>query len=319
MSDTSLANNGMSDTSLANNGTSEMVTTAEVEEYCAAVRDALTDLPDEARDDLLEDLADHLAEVAAEGEGSLRERLGAPTSYALDLRSAAGYDAPVGVEPIGGPQERVVAAFRRASEAATRTDLRLGRLVGYPRLSQLALALAPGWWVLRGWIVAQLICADRSREFSFSPAVGDSRLAGGLITFAIIVVSVLVGRRTGRWSAWPRRIAYAASAAVAIWGVLVLAPFMVQTPYTIETVPASSPYDGVNDLYVYDQNGNLVPNARIYDQAGNPVQLGNPDDPNRPFPSGPGEVAPAASASASASTPTTEPTAPASAGSSTTP
>ncbi len=55
-----------------------------------AVRAALSDLPAPARDQLLADLEDHLAEVAAESEQSLTERLGAPEAYAAELRAAYG-------------------------------------------------------------------------------------------------------------------------------------------------------------------------------------------------------------------------------------
>jgi len=35
-----------------------------------------------------------------------------------------------------------------------------------------------------------------------------------------------------------------------------------------------NPYSNVSDVYVYDGQGRLVPNARLYDQDGNPIQLG---------------------------------------------
>jgi uncharacterized membrane protein len=46
--------------------------------YVEAVRTALGDLPPATRDELLEDLPEHLAEVQAEGTGSLVDRLGSP-------------------------------------------------------------------------------------------------------------------------------------------------------------------------------------------------------------------------------------------------
>jgi hypothetical protein len=43
-----------------------------------------------------------------------------------------------------------------------------------------------------------------------------------------------------------------------------------------------SPFDHVNDVFVYDQQGRLVPDARLFDQEGNPIQLGEAwcNDPN---------------------------------------
>ena len=63
---------------------------ADVRDYLAAVMRELADLPPAERDDLLDDLDDHLHEVLAEGEGSLEQRLGPPAMYAAELRTSAG-------------------------------------------------------------------------------------------------------------------------------------------------------------------------------------------------------------------------------------
>ncbi|HJU03296.1 MAG TPA: hypothetical protein VJ966_19030, partial [Actinomycetes bacterium] len=55
--------------------------------YAAAVRAACADLPGPDRELLLEDLEDHLQEVAAEAGGTLEERLGRPEAYAAELRA----------------------------------------------------------------------------------------------------------------------------------------------------------------------------------------------------------------------------------------
>jgi hypothetical protein len=54
--------------------------------YAAAVRAALSTLPDGERDSLIEDLENHLAEVASESGLPLRERLGEPEEYAEELK-----------------------------------------------------------------------------------------------------------------------------------------------------------------------------------------------------------------------------------------
>jgi hypothetical protein len=124
------------------------VATIEIESYYDRVRAALAGLAPEMRDDLLEDLPDHLAEVLAEGDGSLRDRLGEPEAYADELRAAAG------VEPAAGPTAHGVhraleRGLGRTTDLVRRFDLQAGRLVGYPRLRDLLRAPAPGWWVLR--------------------------------------------------------------------------------------------------------------------------------------------------------------------------
>src|SRR5437660_9913463 len=62
----------------------------DVASYASAVRTALAPLPDAERESLLEDLENHLAEVASESDLSLQERLGPPEDYAAELRSAYG-------------------------------------------------------------------------------------------------------------------------------------------------------------------------------------------------------------------------------------
>lgn len=67
--------------------------------YADAVRAALADLGDEERAALLDDLEAHLAEVAAESDAPLTERLGPPDRYAAELRAA--YDPGARREPRG--------------------------------------------------------------------------------------------------------------------------------------------------------------------------------------------------------------------------
>ena len=89
------------------NGTS----TEEITAYVAAVRAALAGLPEATRDELLEDLPEHLAEVAADDVGSLVDRLGPPSVYAAELLAGAGY---VGGFPDPPPKRDQVAELHAA-------------------------------------------------------------------------------------------------------------------------------------------------------------------------------------------------------------
>src|SRR4030095_596703 len=64
--------------------------TAEIARSATALRAACAALPGPDRELLLEDLEDHLQEVAAEAGGPLSERLGRPEAYAAELRASAG-------------------------------------------------------------------------------------------------------------------------------------------------------------------------------------------------------------------------------------
>lgn len=310
----------------------------EIDQYCAAVRAGLADLPESLRDDLLEDLPDHLAEVRREGVTSLRDRLGEPAEYAHELRAAAGLEASGGsLAAAGWP--RLIRAVGRGTNFAARADLQLGQAVGYPRLSDLRRALLPGWWVLRGWVVAQFLCPGSGQ--GFIPEVERSPLMGLVVLIAVIAASVWFGRRSTRFTTWPRRAVIAASTVIAFWAVAGLAHNMsyasneyvdVGPGYPVRDYDPGRDYNpnhdydsdldfaepSTSDLTVYDRDGNPVPDARLYDQSGAPINLGSgqcrdgspapgtstelgadlawtyplcPADPG-PFRAGPGPIAP---------------------------
>lgn len=81
--------------------------TGAVASYLTQVRAELSDLPPSELEDVLQDVTDHLTEVAAEfgaepSFGDLQARLGTPRQYADELRTAAGY--PARTEPVGADQ-----------------------------------------------------------------------------------------------------------------------------------------------------------------------------------------------------------------------
>lgn len=253
----------------------------EVSRYYDQVVAALAGLAPAARQDLIEDLPDHLAEVAAEvsaeGAGSLRERLGAPEVYAQELLAAAGVQAAD--QPAAGAlSARLAQGLRRARTLAERVDLQGGRLVGYPRLVDLLRAIRPGWWVLRGWLAAQFLSGAHDRESwsGFIPDLGGNRMLGLVLTLAMIAGSVALGRRSLRWSAWAGRAMAAASVLIALWGAGVLAANVGGTAYAYSGPDSGySPYAEISDVYAYDREGRLVEGARLFDQNGNPLQLGS--------------------------------------------
>jgi hypothetical protein len=90
----------------------------EVARYAAAVRAAFADLPAPDRETLLEDIEDHLVEVAAESGGPLEERLGPPETYAAELRAWAGLPAPGAARRRGRRTSRLVRRLERLLAAA---------------------------------------------------------------------------------------------------------------------------------------------------------------------------------------------------------
>lgn len=249
----------------------------EINLYVFAVRAALGDLPESLRDELLEDLPEHLTEVLADGEGSLTERLGSPQAYAADLRATADF---VGGFPDPPTRSRRLVELREQALARLRAaDVRVGPLLGYSRVSEFLVLLRPAWWVLRGYLAAMVFAwmLDSSPQpIGLLPRIGGSEVVALLLLGGAILASIWLGRRSLRLSKWPRRSLYAGSAVlvlVALGGFLD-ADGNARSSYYSD-VNYDNPYSHIEDLFVYDEQGRLITNARILDQNGEPVRLGN--------------------------------------------
>jgi hypothetical protein len=244
----------------------------DVADYVERVRAALGDLPPATRDELLEDLPDHLAEVAAEDGGSLVDRLGPPEVYATELRAAAG----VPLRARRNLDDRVGEVVRDARARLRAVDVGLGPAIGYPAASDFLRLLRPAWWVLRGYLVAMAIAyASDGEAIGLLPRLGGSTLASVLTLGLCVVASIWLGRLNPR-GRWPR-IAVGAGGALA---VLIALFALVDVDETVrdgrqyEQVYYDNPLNHIEDVYVYDQQGNLLDGVRIFDQNGRQLRLG---------------------------------------------
>ncbi|MEN3611434.1 hypothetical protein AAH979_17965 [Plantactinospora sp. ZYX-F-223] len=252
------------------------VTEQEIARYVGQVREALADLPPPVRDELLEDLPEHLAEVAAEGEGSLYERLGPPQAYAMELRTAAGVPPPAGAVNL---DQRIGAAVRKGRDRIRAADTRLGPVLGYTRLSDFLRLLRPAWWILRGYLAAMLITVLLAgTSFGLLPRLGGSGLAALLLLAATITGSIWLGRRTDRMGRRPRFVLNLGAALLVLFGLtgfVELDSRVGGSPVQYEQVYTDQ-YSGVQDVYVYDSQGRLLEGVRLFDQNGQPIRLGHP-------------------------------------------
>ncbi|MCA2215658.1 HAAS signaling domain-containing protein [Jidongwangia harbinensis] len=250
----------------------------EITAYVEAVRAALVGLPEATRDELTEDLPEHLAEVLADGVGSLTERLGTPEAYATELRISAGFvggfpDPPPTTDPLARVRERAMLRLRAA-------DARVGPLLGYPRVSEFLQLLRPAWWVLRGYLAAMVlawILDDSSQPMGLLPRIGGSDVVALLLLAAGVLGSIWFGRRGAPLERLPRYALYAGSAVlvlVALSGFLSADSNARGADFT--DVGYSDPYNHVEDVYIYDGQGRLVEGARLFDQNGMPIRLGRP-------------------------------------------
>jgi hypothetical protein len=259
-------------------------------------------LTDAERRELLDDLATHLTEVAAEHEGgSLEDRLGPPADYAREMLASAGVDTaaagPVGAADwvrrwaarhLGelatgrgspGPSARLEAAVRRtARELSERPWIRalLNEVPG----------LTPVWWALRGWLLAWVLAEltssgyYRTVLFPFLPPVFGSALVGLVTAALFVLLSLREGRQnraaggaTGvrRWVRW-------GVAVVCLIGAVAM-PDRMQPPLynSAGTTFAPAPPclnhagDPITDVHPYDRDGRPLADVRLYDQNGRPL------------------------------------------------
>ncbi len=251
--------------------------TEEITAYVAAVRAALAGLPEATRDELLEDLPEHLAEVAADDIGTLVDRLGPPSVYAAELLAGAGYvggfpDPPPRRDPFGEMRDTVLRHARTV-------DVRTGPLFGHARASDFLTLLRPAWWVLRGYLAAMVVAAvldNTGQPIGLLPRIGGSEVVALLLLGAGVVASIWLGRRSARLAKGPRYALWAGTAVlvfVALGGFL-NADSSTRGSYYSE-VQYDNPYSHVQDVFVYDEQGRLIDGARLFDQNGQPIRLGN--------------------------------------------
>jgi len=242
---------------------------AALDRYLAGVTAALADLPADVRDELVEDLPAHFAEILQEHDGTLEERLGPPATYAAELRTAAGLDAVTGSRR---DADRVGAAAQRAAGWARIADERIGSWLGYRRASEFVRLLEPGWLVVRGFAVAVLLLryGPLHEEHLRDPF-------GWAVIFAMIVLSVRFGPIRRRLARLPRPAGWIATGVTALVSVLVLTT-LVSLVRPVEFGSPSYVVDErsqITDVYPYDSNGQPLHDVTLYDQNGNPLQFGD--------------------------------------------
>lgn len=282
----------------------------DVARYAADVRAELSDLTSAEISELLEDLEDHLGEVAAEDTGDLRTRLGTPADYARELRVSAGLppyqasasagvrsadirsadirsDRPAKRSPADRLRRRATWAKARATQGKTRAA---GTAYGAATFKFLP-TLRPAWWVVRGWlavVLLQFLTNDGNERTHPIPRVGNNALVGFIFLLAAISVSVWFAQRPPLRGI-PRRLLIAGHVSLA---VVAFAAFTEAQGNNWDGYPsqAGGPVIYSNDvsangglmdngrpvtnLFAYDQSGRLLDGVFVYDQDGNPIQVG---------------------------------------------
>jgi uncharacterized membrane protein len=265
---------------MASNEHADDVTT-----YAAIVRAQLADLPAMERDVLLEDLEQHLAEVGAEGEGSLVDRLGPPEAYAVELRAA--YTAGHQTTETTRTTQTAQTTQTNGAHLAESVRAAAARVIDSDWARQIVAflpELRPAWWVLRGYLAALILTAALSGGYSLGPIPNPTTRHGLFQIFATVVaiwLSVRIGRRSRALPQGVRFLAVSANVLIVFIAIAVLGN-MHNFAYSeiIGTAgPEQSPLNAAfaagpsTNIYPYSQDGKPLTNVLLYDQDGRPITV----------------------------------------------
>ena len=241
--------------------------------YVREVRAELADLPSEDVDDLTGGMEADLTELAAESGGDLVGRLGSPSQYAAELRSAAGLP-----EPVTGPGPR----RRPLGEASTHARASFAMLTEQHSwlrsVTAFLVTLRPAWWLMRGYLAAWAVVSLLGGMRGLRP----HGVLGLSMALVAMVVSVQLGRGWLRHMPMTRPLLVLGNA-TAVVVALVASTSGVTSGESNAFTTTDSPLPGVSlngqqvgNIYTYDSFGTRISDVRLFDQDGRP--LGGGDD-----------------------------------------
>lgn len=241
--------------------------------YLDEVRRGLSDLPEEDVQEVLQDLAVHIAEL---GDTDPETELGSPATFVSEFRTSAGLD---GDSPQRRPGRLRIWLRRRLDGVRKAKERTAGALEPFTRpITERRGEIETAW----KWSRAILALAAYS-WITIDLYGGQQWLsAGGLVGVAFVyslatAVSVWSAESRGKW--WHRFDLGLSLLA----GTLILiaitssryVPFPEETYYETseQTTPALliGPNGPIQNLYAYDLDGNQV-QVLLYDEYGNPIR-----------------------------------------------
>ena len=253
----------------------------DVATYAASVRAALSDLASDQAEVLLEDLEDHLREIAADAGGPLAERLGPPEQYAQELRAA--YGAAQAGSPWQKPAFRNV---RRVVAGVTGSSW-------YRELRAFLPQLRPAWWVLRAYLLVLVVTAAFSPGYNLRPIPNPFSKRGLLEIFVAviaIVLSVRFGRRNQPLPKAVRLLAIAGNVAIALLALPVLGSMGTFPSFAMvesgSPLPSSYAQGEVTNVFPFSKDGKPLTDVLLYDQEGRPLTVDKLPDRTTDYPIG---------------------------------
>jgi hypothetical protein len=252
--------------------------------FVAAVRAHLDDLSPDEVNELTGGLEADLTDALAEEGTTASELYGHPAEYAGELRAAAG------LPPRGPGRGRAGGGDRFASRLVAQMRDDEARLRGqlesrtwWPAVRDFLVVLRPAWWVLRAWVLVQVLIQVMQGGMSDDAALVRGGFFGFLLQLAAIVASVQLGR--GRLLPDRRRGAVIAIvnglALVLLPIALTSLPKQYQDAYAVSSEGDPEPGAGVTlagtpvtNVFPYDAQGRPLTGVQLYDQDGHPLEIG---------------------------------------------
>jgi hypothetical protein len=245
--------------------------TPEGEAFLARVRDELADLPPDERDELLEDIESHLAEVAGEGGVGLAARLGSAEEFAQELRNSAGLPP------------RAATAFSRLDRCRSWIDGSM-RWIGSLREQFRAVHI---WWVVRGSLLAVAVAVVIGQlgdnyawghAHAWLPHAGLRGEGAAVALAAFVILSLGLGRLAagGRGGHVDR-----AASAVALIAIVPAAWHLDSPPRApiYSTVPSPNMlglrFNGtpVGNIFPFDASGQPLDDVLLYRSNGQALNV----------------------------------------------
>jgi hypothetical protein len=235
--------------------------------YLARVAEGLHDLADEEREEMLQDLEAHLAELEDE---EIDRVLGTPEEFVEEFRISAGLDSP--------PATAAPGRVQRWRAALDQRSVWLSDLIDWP-------AIRPTWVWIRGWLVVcawSLLIEYEGFERFPIPSIGMSASVG----LAIVILATWLSLWLDKEHRGPRAIGSVVFSVVGAFALLGL--LLNPMPTYSQLAHDLGQVTYVEQLTAPD--GNAISNVYAFDMDGNPVEVLLVDQDGRPLLTFPGYV-----------------------------
>ncbi len=232
--------------------------------YLARVAEGLADLPAEDRDEVIQDLEAHLAEL---DDAEIEATLGNAVDFVAEFRNSAGLD-----------ESALSTRFTMLRQTRDRLDdwaERLSSLVRWPSIRPVWV-WARGWLLVVGW--SMLINGEGFDRFPI-PTIGGSSFTGLLMIIGLTALSLWLAKSDHGMRALGS-VVLSGAAGVALVGTLA-----TPVPQYQEVYEEPMYYD-----YMVSPDGNPITNIFAYDIDGEPLQVLLYDQDGRPLRSLPSYV-----------------------------